>query len=300
MSLPRKEVAIDLLKKYVKARNLDETETVVESENGNTFAGVLSWTRDTVAWLGKKAFRQQSDQDLITRIEAFVTQINNLEKFDDYKRLIIDLGEYAYTAAENKFDLFQKVRVTQKESLLSRTLHAIRSYMVETVVNDPQSKFYNDFQKLIAEDAKKRQDCLDYIADTRTESSINIAEKEKERDSLTIKLAYLGNPEAISFIIDKGLLDRLPRHTHGGIPVLQKGYHRKFYEKELKIVKTDTFEEYCAKVANEAHARSENRTGTAANSGLFSDRPRSEPPVYQPDEPKAEDEEGLRKSAGKA
>lgn len=299
MSLPEKEVAIDLLKKYVDVRQLDQPGLATNAESTDTIAGFLSWARNNATWLGKKIFRQQSDRDIINRIEAFVTQINGLDDFESYKRVIFDLGEYAYTAAENKFNSFQIAKLTQKESLLSRTLHAIRSYMVDATVNNKQSPFYNEFKKLLDELRDKRVECQKYIDSKRSEVLINIDDKVRERNGLIIKLAYLGDPSAISAVIDNTLLERLPRHTHGGIPVLQRSYHKQFYEKELKIVKSDTFEEYCEKVAREKHAKAEAAaTSAAPYAGLFSEQANGGADAPQNDNTQPDAADDLRRSTG--
>lgn len=197
---------------------------VVEPSFANTASTFIKSTSFTL--LGKMTPDQKakSCEDIISLFKA------NLS-VDEWIELTYTLGEKARLHQVDK----NRVANNITPSHLSQALHAARSYIVSCLATDPayQATYTTTLKLLSAQLNEKDQS----IIKNRRSISIDVGSLVKDRDTLLIKLAYLGDDLALNRCIDQRLFDYMPRLNDdpANTPFyMQKDYYQTHYDKNLK------------------------------------------------------------------
>ncbi|MHB1948694.1 MAG: hypothetical protein ACYCQI_11345 [Gammaproteobacteria bacterium] len=223
MPFPSSKVAVALVDVYLQ-RKEKEWNTLKESS---------AWLFKTLTWStykGKEA-KEKECADLKTKIEE------DKKEQDKWIELCIYLGEKATAELEERGG---------KASLLVSYMHLLRTYIL--------SKLNLDDTKNLLDTYKKPLKKIAFPETTPNESKeATEAQKPKpeEINSNLLKLAYLGDDEAIAEACKKNLLKYYVMEDSWPVYFEDNFYKSTFFDTEVKpyILENPTFEEFEASIA---------------------------------------------------
>jgi hypothetical protein len=249
MSLPRKEIAIALLKQYPEMRQKNRPpvgmfDTVVDT--GNRFAKFVSG--------------QASDKSTLEVIDTLVRRFEDLDSFVKCTNLIQELAERAYEAQRQKFGTLKDWKLTEKESLFCEFLHAIRNYIVLNISQEG-SPYQREYAQLLSSMVAERIQLQNKIDTDRYNYHTDVSKLVAKRDELILQLAYLEEPQSIGLAIDHKLLTNLAHLNNlpdNMVSCLQKNYCHIFYKKTIQPKTLVSFVEFSNRAIEDYNAQQSN------------------------------------------
>jgi hypothetical protein len=161
----------------------------------------------------------QSCQNMIALFKPELTA-------EEWIELTHTLGEHACVN--------QRDKKTPGASHLSLALHAARTYIIACLKSDAAYEpTYTATLSKLHQELKEKDDL---IASNRRLPNIDVADLCKDREMLLVRLAYLGDENALDRCIDSHYFDYMPRHNDKleNTPIfMHKEYYIAHYKNEL-------------------------------------------------------------------
>ncbi len=183
-----------------------------------------------------------------------------------------DLAESALASQKAKSPILINLGLTEPDSKLCNTLHALRTYIIHKITSD--ADLLVEYLHIINKELQALQKLKEKLISTREEHN-DVAELSNDLEKKLLKLAHLGHRPAIHEAIDRKLLTDLPRlyEQPSNMPnTFYVNYFITFYDEVFRFgITGESFLEWESKRIRASLDLSLGRsTPSPVNVGLFS------------------------------
>lgn len=233
MPFPNSQVAIALIDVYLQTKEKD----------WNSYKESAAWLYKTVTFSKHKGKEAKVEEcvELKKRLQA------EKNEFDKWIELCIYLGEKATAELEER---------SGKASLLVSYMHLLRTYILSKLNQDDTKNLLEAYKQPLKKIALSDKN-------SNSESKEKTASQKltpEEINASILKLAYLGDDEAISDACKKNLLKYYTMEDSWPVCFDDNYYKSSFYDTEVKphIHLTPTFEEFETSILPKAEPKKAN------------------------------------------
>lgn len=237
MPLPNPKVLDGFITLYERLRQKDNKPM---SMAGKAYNAVVN---TATAMIGGN-----TDQQIMTICTGMKNKFQDKVTVEKWLEVAHDLAKVAADAQNAKSPFFIRLGLTEPDSKLCNTLHAIRTYIIQQIITDID--LYSEYHSIVTKELQTLDKLKEKIIATREEHN-DVTELSVEIANKLLKLAHLGHRPSIHEAIDRKLLEDLPRlhdSTSNMPTAFYDNYYLMFYNEQFQFnITGESFDEWESK-----------------------------------------------------